>query len=275
MNGKKIIEMRKVVIILSFFILLTSSCVQASSKQKTTNDILIQNINDTVFHTTVEDTVRYQIGGKLYGLNFSSSDSITVIKAFHHQTPEKDLQYFDITVYREYHFIVHNRYSNAHFNFADTTLNSIYDRYMTYEWYHREFYESYLKPRLDSIQSKQIAPAIKDFNGFWVYLTEYNGNYYLDDKWDWHSSFLIADSIFTPHYMDGPYHRKIIEVISLTNGISILYDGIREPVRIELFDKSRDIYRFFENGRIYFITPARAIHNFEIIQYTNNTGDLI
>lgn len=207
-------------------------------------------------------------------LNFSLSDSITVIETNYHQIPEEHLQYFDITVYREYHFIVHNRYSNAHFNFEDSTLNSIYNSYMTYEWY-RESYESYLKPRLDSIQSKQIDSAIKNFNGHWVYLTEYNSDYYLDDRWDWHSSFLIADSIFAPHYMEGPDYRKIMEAISLTNGISILYDGIQEPVRIELFDKSRYIYRFFQNGQIYFITPARAIHNFEIIQHTNNTGDLI
>ena len=281
-NFKNKLAMRKTIIIISTFAVIVGSCGRTRGKQVAVSTL--SSTGDTLYcqtfadNYTVEDTVRYQIGGELYGLNFSPSDSITVIKTNHHQIPEEYLKYFDITMYREYHFIVHNRYSNAHFNFADSTLNSRYNLYMTSEWY-PELYERYLKPRLDSIQSKQIDPAIKDFNGYWVYLREHNGDYYLDDKWDWHSSFHIEDSIFTIftiEYMEGPYPRRIIEVIPISkNCISILYDGIQEPIKIELIDKLRYIYRFFENGRIYFITPVRAIHNFEIIQYTNNTGDLI
>jgi hypothetical protein len=210
--------------------------------------------------------VRHQIGGKLVSLDISPSDSITFINTVYYQPKEGDL-------YREYHFIVHNRYSNAHFDFADTTLNTIYNSYMTKDWY-RETYETYIKPRLDTIQSRLIDPAIKNFNGYWIYLKEYNGDYYLNDDWSWHSSFNIADSIFTNHYMDGPDPKKIVEAIPIETGsISISFGG--EPIRIELFDKSRNIYRFIDGRRIYFIAPARAIHNFEIIQYTNNTGDLI
>jgi hypothetical protein len=214
---------------------------------------------------TVEDTVRYQIGGELHYLDFNPSDSITVIESIHKYYRDEDL-------YREYHFIVHNHYSNAHSDFTDTALNSIYNRYMTEEW-HR-FYENYLKPKLDSIQSEYIDPAIKAFNGYWVYLKEYNGNYYLNDEWAPFNSFLIADSIFINNSHDGPIHTKIVEAIPFgTNGISISFGA--EPIKIELFDKSRSIYRGIDGQRIYFITPTRAIHNFEVIQYTNNTGDAI
>ena len=211
--------------------------------------------------------MRYQIGGKLYGLDFRPSDSITVIKSFHRQDKWG--------LYRQYDFIVHNRYSHAHRYFETSFLDSIYNSYMSNEHYRRWEYDNYLKPRLDSIQSRRIDPAIKDFNGYWVYLKEYNGDYYLNDDWNWRASFCIADSIITDHYMDGPFPEKIVEAVSISaNGVSILHERIREPIKIEMFDKSRNIYRLF-NGRTSFIAPARAIHNFEIIQYTNNTGDLI
>ena len=265
--------MRKMIIILSVFTVIVGGCGQAKNKQTNKNEQdTFSSIEDTVCRQTVadnftvEDTVRYQIGGKLYGLNFRQSDSITVIESYHHLN--------DWGLYREYHFIVHSRYSNAHFNFADTTLNSIYNRYMTSEYY-RDEYERMVR-LLDSIQSKHIDFSIKDFNGYWIYLKEYNGNYFLNDEWSWHSTFHIADSVFTNHYMDGLYPKKILEAVSLSGkGISIFRDGDKEPIKIEIHDKSKNIYRILYERRLYYIAPARSIHNFEIIQYTNNTGDLI
>jgi hypothetical protein len=215
---------------------------------------------------SVEDTVRYQIGGNLFHLNISPTDSITVIETFYSQSKEGDL-------YREYHFIVHNPYSNAHLNFAYSTLDSIYNSYKTNEWY-REVYENHYKPLLASRQTIQIDSSVNNFNGYWVYLREYGGDYYLDDRWSWHPSFCIADSIFTNHYMDGPDHKKILEVIPIEpNGISISFGG--DPKRIESVDVTRHIYRLIDKQHNFIIAPARAIHNFEIIQYTNNTGELI
>jgi hypothetical protein len=76
--------------------------------------------------------------------------------------------------------------------------------------------------------------------------------------------------------MDGLYPMKMLEAISAQgNSISILLYGDKEPIKIEEYDKAKGIYRLYDRGRIYFIAPAKAIHNFEIIQYTNNTGDLI
>ena len=250
--------MKKTVIILLFAV-VSVGYGQTKKKRIEANEATTQNL-----FLSIEDTVRYQIGGKLYGLDFRPSDSITVIKSFHWQDK------------RQYDFIVHNRYSYAHRYFETSFHDSIYNSYMSNEYYRRWEYDNYLKPRLDSIQSRHLDSAIKDFNGYWVYLKEYNGDYYLNDDWNWRASFYIADSIFTNHFMDGPFPKKLIEAISFSeNGISILYDGEEEPVKIELFDKFRHIYKFFCNGRIYFIAPARAIHNFEIIQYTNTTGDMI
>jgi hypothetical protein len=253
--------MKKTVIILSILALVVTGYGQAKSEMDITENY------------TVEDTVRYQIGGKLYSLNFHPSDSITVIKTFYHQFSENDKEYYGFPAYREYHFIVHNRYSYAHQYFETSTLDK---QYNSSREYFRDEYKRLIK-QLDSIQSKHIDFSIKDFNGYWIYLKEHNGNYYLDDKWSWHSSFYIADSIFTNHYMDGLYPEKILEAVSIQgNGISILLDGYKEPIKIEVFDKAKSIYRIsFDGERVYYIAPTRAIHNFEIIQYTNNTGDLI
>jgi hypothetical protein len=267
--------MRKTVIILGVLAAIVGGCGKVKNKQAevngTTTQIAFSSEGDTLYsqaaadNYTVEDTVRYQIGGELYYLDFRPSDSITAIKTMHGQFEEWG-------VYREYHFIVHSHYSNAHSDFEPSTLDTIYDFYRRY---YRDDYEIAIQ-KLDSIQSKHIDSSIKDFNDYWIYLKEYNGNYYLDDDWAWHSSFYIADSVLTYHYMDGLYPKKILEAVSLQgNGISILLDGDNEPVKIEVFNKTKSIYRFFDKGNTYFIAPARAIHNFEIIQYTNNTGDCI
>lgn len=257
---------------------MVGSCCRQTTIQATNEnisglpeDVILQSTPDNGQHEknyTVEDTVRNQIGGKLYYLTIGRSDSITVIGTHYYQPEEGDL-------YREYQFIVHSRYTPAHRYFEFAYLDSVYNGYMADPDY-LTYYNEYIKPQFDSVQSKRIIPEISDFNGYWVYLKEYNGNYYLNDEWAWHGSFRISDNILTNHYMDGPYPRKISETVLLPkNGISILCAGDKEPLKIEVFDKAKWIYRIFDGGSIHYITPARAVHNFEIIQYTNNTGDLI
>ena len=268
--------MKKVIIILNVIALIVGSCGQQTKENvlETSQDTTLQIPDNNEKNYTVEDTVRYQIGGKLYGLTISQSDSITVIKTFYYKPNNGEL-------YREYHFIVHNRYSYAHRYFETTYLDTIYNSVMIDEDFLKH-YEKYLKPKLDTIQSEHIVPAIKDFNGYWVALKKYNDNYYIDDAWAWHPSFLIADSILTIHNMDGLDINKILTAVSLSkNGISISYNNSYEDkkvcLNIEVVDKSKSIYRY-HYGQIdyyYYITPAKAIHNFEIIQYTNNTGDLL
>lgn len=216
---------------------------------------------------TLEDTIRYQIGGELHYRDLGPADSITVIESRHYQIKNEGL-------YREYRYINHNRYSPAHHYFEEATLDSVYKSYWKRPDY-TEFYERYLHPRLDSISSKSIDPVIKRYKGYWVYLTEYKGEYYLDDVWDWRCSFHISDSILTHHYMDGPFPEKIVEAVSTPEGgISILYDG-NNLMNLELLESKREIYRSEGGGIWLFMTPARNIHSFEIIEYANNTGDMI
>jgi hypothetical protein len=224
-----------------------------------TNDV-------AVHHYTVEDTVRLQLGGELYYHlntgNVAPSDSITVIGTNH-------VRLGDGESYREYRFIVHSRYDRLHYWFESSTLDSIYNSYQTDSDYAR-LYEEHLKPKLDSTRTEYIDPAIGDFTGYWVYLTEYEGDYYLDDTWVWHRSFHIGDTIFTRHEMDGPLPAKIEKAV-VSDGTLFLYDKEGNTGQFEPLDANREIYGY----GCGFVAPARAIHNFEMIQYANNTGDLI
>lgn len=215
---------------------------------------------------TIEDTVRRQLGGKLFfseWSKFNPADSITVIETRYHKTEGKEL-------YREYRFITHNRYSSAHRFFESRYLDSVYMSYFDGPDY-REFYEQQLP---DSLKSEYIDPAIGDFNGYWVYLAEYKGDYYLDDDWSWNISFHIADSVKSELYMDGPVPRKIRTATALPQGGLLLRFHEGDSLRIEAVDARRGVYRLSgEND--YFTAPARAVHNFEIIQYANSTGDVI
>ena len=223
---------------------------------------------------TVEDTVRYQIGGKLYysRTGFNPFDSITVIKTYYSPIPEENRIYnlTNLTHYREYHFIVHNHHSSAHHKFEGSHFDKEYEKEI-----YRTHYEQVFRARLEATPSEYIDPAIKDFNGHWVYLKEHNGNYYLNDRWDFISSFCIADSVFIYHYMDGPDPRKIVEAISLPeNGISIHFIG--GHMEIEVIDKEKSVYRFTDRfNKVRSIAPTQAINNFEIIQYANNTGEVV
>lgn len=129
--------------------------------------------------------------------NFNPADSITVIETHYRKAEGKEL-------YREYRFITHNRNSPAHRFFESRYLDSVYMSYLNDPSY-RDFYDQMLP---DSVKSEYIAPEIRNFNGYWVNLKEYKGDYYLDDDWSWHISFHIADSVKTDLYMDGPYPRK-------------------------------------------------------------------
>ncbi len=272
--------------ILFLFLLLLGGCMPQSKRTTLSTQSASYAVKDTTYNKiigdtaylqltnhTIEDTVRYQIGGKLYhNAKLNPDDSITVIKTFYSPIPEGDRKYFNnLTQYREYHFIVHNRHSRAHSYFEVSALDRVYNT----DSYRNDYEKIYL-PRLNAEPSKYIDTTIKDFNGFWVYLHEYKGDYYLDDDWSLrHRSFCIADSIFTYLYQDGPDPRKIEEAISLPdNGISLFFDG--DYMKIEVVDKEKCVYRFRERfNDLIFIAPARAIHNFEIIQHTNNTGDLM
>ena len=71
--------------------------------------------------------------------------------------------------------------------------------------------------------------------------------------------------------MDGIINDKIVEAVVLpeNNGITLFFQ--REHISIEVVDKDKSVYLY--NKRKY-VAPARAIHNFEIIQRVNNTGEL-
>ena len=222
---------------------------------------------------SVEDTVRRQLGGKLFFSefsNFNPADSITVIETHYRKAEGKEL-------YREYRFITHNRNSPAHRFFESRYLDSVYMSYLNDPSY-RDFYDQMLP---DSVKSEYIAPEIRNFNGYWVNLKEYKGDYYLDDDWSWHISFHIADSVKTDLYMDGPYPRKIRTATMLPQGGILLHyhraDSLHsykyDSLHIEAVDIQRGVYRLSGESD-YFAAPAQAVHNFEIIQYANSTGDI-
>lgn len=243
----------------------------AQSPQPTDRTAPVEDADRQTASVSVEDTVRRQLGGKLFFTEFDPADSITVIETHYRKAEGKEL-------YREYRFITHNRNSPAHRFFENRYLDSVYMSYLNDPNF-REFYEQMLP---DSVKSEYIDPAIRNFNGYWVNLTEYKGDYYLDDDWSWHISFHIADSVKTDLYMDGPYPRKIRTATALPQGGVLLRyhraDSLRsfkyDSLRIEAVDIQRGVYRL-SGERDYFTAPAQAVHNFEIIQYANSTGDII
>ena len=47
-------------------------------------------------------------------------------------------------------------------------------------------------------------------------------------------------------------------------------------MEIEVIDKEKSVYRFTDRfNKVIFIAPTKAINNFEIIQYANNTGEVV
>ena len=95
---------------------------------------------------SVEDTVRRQLGGKLFFSefsNFNPADSITVIETHYRKAEGKEL-------YREYRF------------FESRYLDSVYMSYLNDPSY-RDFYDQMLP---DSVKSEYIAPEIRNFNGY-------------------------------------------------------------------------------------------------------------
>jgi hypothetical protein len=253
------------IIALAFFTL--TDCKQAPKTNNGGEITEEQTVNTALL--SVEDTVRNQTGGKLYYLTINPTDSITVIYTDSYKLEGGT---FEGMLYREYHFIVHNRHSNGHRKFETSTLDSTYNSYKNKQGYN---YSDEILRHLKSMPTKHIDTGIKKFNGYWVELKEYNGNYYLNDSWEFQPSFCIADGLLIHFYMDGPYPQKIQEAVSLPeNGISlsILRNDTVYTFDIKTVDREKQVYRL-NDGR--FITPASAIHNFEIIQYTNTTGDLI
>ena len=226
-------------------------------------------VTEAAARYTVEDTVRLQLGGKLYfsgdrELNIASSDSITV---FHRRYLPTEDDPRTGELYREYGFIVHSRDHVTHRTFEPRSLDASYSRWKKsgyYSW-------------LDSVRTEHLAPEIADFNGYWIPLTEHDGDYYLDDYMGDLGTFHIADSIITRPSMDGLNEYKIRKATALPDGgVAIEYSDdnphLDDTYTIKPFDREREVYRYQDS---YFITPARAIHNFEVIVWANNTGDLI
>lgn len=218
-------------------------------------------------HYTVEDTVRLQLGGKLYSFSDKSfrealyidpDDSITVIGRNHGQPKQGEF-------YREYQFIVHNHHTPSHRNYEPAALDSLF--------IYRGITDNYGLDPL--VQTEFIDPAIDDFLGYWLELTEYGGDYYLDEYKAPLNAFRLTDSIVTRYKMDGFEHHRIWKATVLPDGsLSIMYDK-EYGEKLEPVDREREIYRRTnEYGESYFI-PPRAIHNVELIQWTNTTGDII
>ena len=140
----------------------------AQSPQPTDRPATAKDAGRQTCPVSVEDTVRRQLGGKLFFSefsNFNPADSITVIETHYRKAEGKEL-------YREYRFITHNRNSPAHRFFESRYLDSVYMSYLNDPSY-RDFYDQMLP---DSVKSEYIAPEIRNFNGYWVNLKEYKGD---------------------------------------------------------------------------------------------------
>lgn len=218
---------------------------------------------------TVEDTILQQLGGKLYfRWTENPVDPITVIEA-HHSNLEKSKKV------SSYKFIVHNKRSSYHIKFTPKRLDKVYRSYFEGDQdfpnnYSEDFVTSFnqeIEKQKKTIDIITIDPLIKNYNGYWIYLSRYKGKFYLDDHWAWLASFHISDSILTSHSMDGPDPMVIRNFEVKRNGDFRLNDGY-----YELVDDNLCVYKSL-NGS--YIVTARNANKFEIIEYANNTGGLI
>ncbi len=219
---------------------------------------------------TVEDTILQQLGGKLYFRweNKVPVDPITVLEAYHHCDKEYGK-------YSQYKFIIHSNNTPFHKPFTPQALDKTYKTYFDKNKEHSDFYvENYntyynqqIEKYKNNIDTVKVDSIIKKYTGYWIYLSRYKGKFYLDDHWAWLSSFHISDSILTEHYMDGPapFFIRCFEVNK--NGDFRLNDE-----HYELVDDNLCVYKSLHGS---YIVPARNANKFEIIEYANNTGDLI
>jgi hypothetical protein len=213
---------------------------------------------------TVEDTVRLELGGKLYYIEdydvaIAPEDSITVIAARYFHQPGEEL-------YREYRFIVHRLKTRSHSFFESAALDAEYEDWARYD----------SGERLDSLmRTEYIDPAMEEHNGYWLPLTEYGSDYYFDCYQAPLGSFRLADSVVTHLFMDGLAPRKLLRAEVSPDGSFSLTYGKNKKVKFEPVDLGRKIYRSEGHFGHEFWIPAEEIGNVELIRQVNTTGDLM
>lgn len=229
-------------------------------------NMAILPINPNISIPSVKDTILQQLGGKLYFLDsLETSDSITVLEVIHNFSRE-------FGKYSQYKFIIHNKNTPFHKRFTSETLDNVYKAYFIKKQpYHDPLrfsasFNTEIEKQKKDISSIKIDPLIHNYKGYWIYLSKYKGQFYIDDHWAWLGSFHISDSLLTKHYMDGPTPFVIESFKIKGNGNFYLNDEL-----YELIDKNLYIYK---HAGMY-IVPAWNVHKFEIIEYANNTGNLI
>lgn len=218
---------------------------------------------------TMEDTIKYQMGHKLHFTKpIPTGTPITAIYKGSWKYYEEDNV--------EYAFIVHDKYSPYHGLLSIDSINAMIERdkkYMHPEY--AQFLHDQIKSPINADIDKKCLNQLK---GYWYALIEYKGNYYVEDSWDIPSLMQLTDSTYSWYSHEGFTPQRISKFRKDKKGtIQASYiahntEKGSESFTMELIDKKRSLYKF--NNSIY-ITPVSAIHNYEIIVYCNNTGDII
>lgn len=224
---------------------------------------------------TVEDTIRFQLGGKLFFIDEVdiSSDSITVLHTDHyvHNDSLKD------SVYK---FIVHNKESKFYERFMPQKLESDYEAYFKMsrdkegrimpQSFGDEYYKI-LRDEQEKVDGLNLNPALEKYSGYWIYLTLYDNKYYIKDEWGGGiASFRIVDRVFDYLYMDGPYPKLINDFEVYDNGDFKVRFTDESEYLFELVDHKLKVYKC--NGR--FAVKADRANKFELIEYANRSGNL-
>jgi len=218
-----------------------TQATEVKTDEPQANELQTDNTVNTT-KTTIEDTIKYQIGGELFYLELNPKDSITVIRAEYYTNP-------DGANYREYHFVIHNTNTSHHKEFTPKGLDTIY----------RDFKD------------------LSHYEGYWIYL-DYQPrlkDYFIESYMGVLSSFKIKDKYVDYMMMDGVYPQKITSFKENDEGFTIKTNNINE-YRFNLIDSKREIYSMSEEGENErFYTPALNWNKFGVSVSVNNTGDLI
>lgn len=264
------LEIRYAILVSLFISLFAYS---SASENKDKHKASIETVETPLVTPTVEDSVLQQLGGKLYftdGGNISPSERITVIGTNHHYSKSYGQ-------YLEYKFIVHGKNTTYHKPFTSESLDKVYKSYFSGEDEIYKDYPTYYNERLEKqkklASETNIDSSINNYIGYWIYLKKHDNQFYIDDIWAWTASFHLSETTMTDHYMDGPYPTIITYFKEDTNG-DLLFKLVEsdDTIRYKLVDKELRIY-LTNDG--YYTVPAQNANEFEIIEYANNTGDLI
>lgn len=223
-----------------------------------------QRGNETGLYRKVHDTLVYLLNSpdtlsakKLffhYNADINGRDSFTVAGAEY---------YGDNAVYA---IIVHEKQSKGHSSFEPETIEK-WRILRTDEWVDKQL------EGCDTLcgKSKINARLFQELKGFWVHVQKYKGEYYLQNDW----ACLIAYEL-----TDSTWLRINMEVIpELLSGISgnagkFVIETTAQNWEFQLIDPERKIYRVNSGFGNAYLIPAGKIHDFEIIEYINTTGDL-